>query len=304
MITAAPSIKQEPFTIATHDVVIQHIRFRASAADESNCCSDALKIMGATGKTDGKQTWNVVLDHCSFSWGTAEIVSSQHDAHDITLSNSIIGPGLSNDANDEDPGSQGAFFGSEGAHSISLHHNLIVHSQERNPGIQTDTGVVDVVNNLVYNWGHNGAEIIGEYGKMQINLVHNLYIMGQDSNRDDMPEIVANDTGKDYQLFLEENLSIRDPEQPEPLPVNFNLKSWPTADWESSTRFPAPPITTFKAHTLPKTILPTVGAILPKRDPVDTTAVEDTQNNQGSIPHSLKNNAGGGHQYAAGSPRA
>jgi hypothetical protein len=311
LITGAPSIKREPFTIATHDVVIQHIRFRAGAADEPNCCRDALTIMGAEGKTDGKQTWNVVLDHCSFSWGTDEIVSSWYDAHDITLSNSIIGPSLYNGSNDEGPGSRGALFGSEGSHSISLHHNLIVHSQERNPGIKTDTGVVDIVNNLVYNWGHNGAEIMGEIGNMQINLVHNLYIMGRDSNRE-MPEIIARHSGKDYQLFLEENLSIRDTEQPEPLPVNFGLKGWPTVNWESNIRFPAPPITTFKAQTLLDKVLPTVGATQPRRDPVDTAAIEDTLKHRGNIPqcivttdkgweHGCKKNAGGWPDYDAGS---
>ncbi|EIJ36613.1 hypothetical protein [Thiothrix nivea] len=312
MITGAPTIRREPFTIATHDVLIQHVRFRAGAADEANCCRDALSILGAEGKTDGRQTYNVVLDHCSFSWGTDEIISTWYDAHDLTISNSIIGPSLYNGSNDEGPGSRGVLLGSEGSHSISLHHNLIVHSQERNPGIKTGTGVVDVVNNLVYNWGHNGAEIMGELGNIQANLVHNLYVMGPDSNRE-MPEIVARNSGEGYQLFLEENLSIREHDQPEPLPVDFGLKGWPTTDWESSIRFPAPPITTFKAQTLLEKLLPIVGATLPKRDPVDTQAIHDTKTSQGEIPqcvsstdqgwtHGCKRNAGGWPPYTEGKP--
>lgn len=314
MITGVPDIKREPFTVASHDVLIQHVRFRAGAADKPNCCRDALTIAGAEGKTDGTQTYNVVLDHCSFSWGTDEIVSSWYDAHDITISNSIIGPSLYNGSNDEGPGSRGILLGSEGSHSISLHHNLLVHSEERNPGIKTDTGVVDVVNNLVYDWGYNGAEIMGDIGNPQVNLVHNLYIMGSSSNRK-ISEIVARNSSKGYKLFLEENLSIRDPEQPEPLPIDASLSGWSTDAWESDLRFPAPAITTYKAQTLPAKLLPTVGATLPKRDSVDVKAIQDTRQYSGDIPqcvtatdkgwgHGCKRNAGGWPHYAKGVPYA
>lgn len=283
MLTGAPGSEPALFTIATHDVVIQHLRFRSTPGDKANCCHAVVAIAGAKGQSSGKQTYNVVLDHCSFSAGSGQIIFSQHDAHDITISNSILGPSLYTDAETTDPDQRGVFFGSQGSHSISLHHNLIVHSQANNPGINIGKGVVDIVNNLVYNWAEYGADIHSELGKIQANLVHNLYIRGQDSNQE-IAEITAHNAGKDYQLFLEENLSIRDPDQPEPLPVNFTLKGWPTTNWESSTRFTAPPITTFKSHTLPEKLLPSAGAILPKRDPIDAQAIQDIKKNSGNIP--------------------
>lgn len=284
MITGTPAIKQALVTIATHDVLIQHIRFRTAPSDADDCCHAAMAIVGAAGKTSGKQTYNVVLDHCSFSSASGRLLFSQHDGHDITISNSILGPTLYPSTGTlPDPDNRGAMFGSQGSHSISLHHNLIVHSQTQNPGFMTGKGVVDIVNNLVYNWAEAGTVISSELGNIQANLIHNLYIRGADSDPS-TPEINAHEAGRNYQLFLEENLSIRDPEQPEPLPVNFGLKDWPNNNWESSTRFTAPPITTFKSPTLRQKLLPGVGATLPKRDAIDARAVQDTLQTSGNIP--------------------
>lgn len=281
VVTGTPTIQQALVTIATHDVVVQHLRFRTSLGGEPDCCSHALTIAPAE---NNDPLANIVLDHCSFSGGTTGIIACTNDTHDTTLSYNIIGPGHKQAVKEkEDDGNQGIFFDSPGTHAISLHHNLVIHSQSSNPSFKTGNGIIDIVNNLIYNWGQSGVEIISQHGKMQVNLIHNLYVMGKDSQRE-APELAARNAGEDYQLFLEENLSIRDSEQPEPLPVNFNLLGWPTANWESNERFPAPPITTFKAQTLLDKILPTVGAILPRRDATDLAAVEDTRKQQGNIP--------------------
>lgn len=281
LITGIPAIQQALMTVATHDVVVQHLRFRTSLDAAPDCCSHVLTIAQADTHDN---LANIVLDHCSFSGGIAGIIASTDNATDITLSYNIIGPGRKQAVKDaKESGNQGVFFKAAGAHAISLHHNLILHSQDSNPGLHTGNGIVDIVNNLIYNWERSGAEISSQAGNMQANLIHNLYIMGKDSQRE-VPELTAQNAGKDYQLFLEENLSIRDPEQPEPLPFNFSLLGWPTADWESNERFPAPPITTFKAPTLLDKLLPSVGATLPHRDALDRTAVNDTRKQQGNIP--------------------
>lgn len=313
MITGEASIQREPFTIATHDVVIQHLRFRAGAADELSCCRDALSIKGAEGKTDGQRTYNVVLDHCSFSWGTSALLSTLYDAHDLTISHSIIGPSLYNGSNKEEPASRGTLLGSAGAHSISFHHNLLVHSQERNPRIEMAKGVVDVVNNLVYNWGLNGAEITSTNGDMQVNMVQNLYITGENSAQG-VAELSARNNGKKTKLYLEENLSIRDPDQPEPLPVGLDFTGWKKdSDWEQSERFSAPALTTYKAQVLVSKVLSDVGATLPKPDSVDNQAIKDVTQHTGVIPHCVDakdrvwimncdKNAGGWPHYNQGTP--
>ena len=312
MITGDPNIGREPFTIATHDVVVQHVRFRAGAADTSNCCRDALSIKGAEGKSDGKQTYNIVLDHCSFSWGTNTIVSTWFDANNITISHSIIGPSLYNGSDSEGPTSQGVLLGTTGAHSISFHHNLLVHSQADNPRVQTSDGVVDIVNNVIYNWGINATEIASDSGDMQVNLVQNLYIMGANSAQG-VEEIIARNHKK-TRLYLEENLSVRETGQPEPLPVGLNFTGWAKdSEWEQPERFPAPAVSTFKAQVLANKVLNNVGATLPKQDHIDSKAIKDVKEHTGFIPHcvaandkawimSCEKNAGGWPNYSQGMP--
>ena len=313
MITGAPSILREPFTIATHDVVIQHVRFRAGTADAKNCCRNALTILGAADKTDGKQTYNVVLDHCSFSWGTHEILSTWFDVHDITISNSIIGPGLYNASNTDGPAGTGVMLGSKGAHAISFHHNLLVHSQAQNPKIQTDGGIIDVVNNLIYNWGSGATNIHSDSGAMQINLVQNLYINGENS-AEAVPELIATNEGQKTRMYLEENLCVRDATQPEPLPIDLAIEGWDKQNnWEKTERFAAPAISTFKAQVLKKKLLDNVGATLPKLDRIDRQAINDVKHGTGFIPHcvdakdrvwimSCEKNAGGWPRYSPGIP--
>ncbi|HPQ94454.1 MAG TPA: hypothetical protein PLN94_02625 [Thiolinea sp.] len=318
MITGGPSLTDEPFTIATHDVLIQYVRFRAGAADVPSCCRDALTILGTESEKppwniSGRRTYNVVLDHCSFSWGTDEILSTWYDVHDVTISNSIIGPSLFNGSNQGGPGSRGVLFGSRGSHSISFHHNLVAHSRERNPAIETgEDGVVDVVNNLFYNWGFNGAEIMGEYGEVNVNLVANLYLGGRDSNHSNS-EIIARYNRRGYRLYLSGNRRVQDALRPERLPIRPQFEGRAVRHWQQQARFRAPAISTVDAGQLPRLLLPHVGASLPRRDQVDRRVVADVLNRRGRIPncvspadkgweHGCTNNAGGWPHYAAGTP--
>jgi len=89
--------------VATHDVVMQHIRVRTGSAGEAHMSgweTDALSTIG--GARD------VIVDHCSFTWATDENLSAsgprftgktpadwrEGTSHRITFSNNIIAEGL------------------------------------------------------------------------------------------------------------------------------------------------------------------------------------------------------------------
>ena len=55
----------ESFLLDTHDIVIRHMRFRRGAVDVA-FRDDAL---------GGNCVGNVILDHCSASWGLEEVMS-------------------------------------------------------------------------------------------------------------------------------------------------------------------------------------------------------------------------------------
>jgi len=76
-------------------------------------------------------------------------------------------------------------LGSDGARNLSIHHNLFAHNRHRNPRIKT-TGLVDVVNNVVYNSGSgNGwrapTYVHGGRAVVKANYVSNYFKPGPDT---------------------------------------------------------------------------------------------------------------------------
>jgi pectate lyase len=133
-----------PLQVKTHEVVIRYLRSRPGPSGKPSPNVDALTI------ADPQRTvYNVIVDHCSFSWSTDEVVNVWYDAKDVTLQWCIMSEGLDKSTNPEGPASRGPLLGGRGSERISFHHNLIAHNRGRNPMIKS-SGVVDVVNNVVH----------------------------------------------------------------------------------------------------------------------------------------------------------
>jgi len=87
------TLRREQVTIVTHDVVIRGMRFRVGDEGGFTCCRDGLNITTTSADSD---VYNVVIDHCSISWGIDENVSTHVDPqknysmHDVTIQWSII----------------------------------------------------------------------------------------------------------------------------------------------------------------------------------------------------------------------
>src|SRR5690606_38853491 len=86
--------------ITTHDVIVQHLRVRPGNNGRKKIwSSDAMSTKGA---------YNIIIDHCSFSWVSDENLSAsgarfqgktpdewrKNTSHRITFSNNIIAEGL------------------------------------------------------------------------------------------------------------------------------------------------------------------------------------------------------------------
>lgn len=156
-----------------HDVVFQHIRYRhGSEARESpyhvanNDCFDA-----------HAGTYNLVIDHCSFSWASDENITFWHhnndddtitDMHDITVSHCIIGEG-DNVHNTGHMHSGGAHAGDK-FWNMTYHHNLGAHLQFRdvsnNTGSGDSTKGSQFINNVHY-------DCLAHYGLGQNQYVNN-----------------------------------------------------------------------------------------------------------------------------------
>ena len=145
--------------IATHDVIVQHIRVRSGVsgqAPRSGWEADSLSTVGAR---------NVIVDHCTLTWGVDENLSAsgprftgrtvedwrRGTSHNITFSYNIIAEGLAHASHPKGEHSKGSLI-HDNATGILIYRNLYAHNYERNPLLKGGVHAA-VVNNLIYNPG-------------------------------------------------------------------------------------------------------------------------------------------------------
>ncbi|APZ48036.1 pectate lyase [Polaribacter reichenbachii] len=158
------TIKGYPFTIKANNVILRYLRFRMG--DINKFQGDAL----GCGNTE-----NVIIDHCSISWGTDENASFYNNKN-FTLQWCIISEALNKSVHKKGAHGYGGIWGGINA---SFHHNLLANNNSRNPrfsGSKTtknaDNEFVDFRNNVIYNWGANSI-YGGENGTY--NIVNNYF---------------------------------------------------------------------------------------------------------------------------------
>jgi len=314
---------EAPFSSRSHDGLVQHLRLRPGTAYHETCCRDAARV----GWKEPSSVYNVVLDHNSMSWGTDQIASTWYDVHNVTFSYNIISESLhDNGSNKGGPAGRGLLLGSEGAHSLSVHHNLFAHSFQRNPLLVT-SGTVDVVNNLVFHWVSRGGQQESRFKGQKVNWVGNRYIgldnsqtrFGQGTayswgdillTKTDVPmegsAYFYDNLGKNRRWAWQEQWAIANTNYLEPYD--------PGLGYHTSERFPAESVSTVPAKSLEKLLPRVVGALLPRRDVVDTRILTELAERRGFMPNCIepdeavsdnrcKLNVGGWPTMSAGKPR-
>jgi hypothetical protein len=167
--------------IARTNVIVRFIRsrFGNESGNEGTC----LFLRDSDG---------VIFDHCSFTWGTDETLTTFRNRN-ITIQYSIIAEPLHNSVHSKGPHGYAWFLGGK---DVSVHHCLIAHADQRsprfdNPANYTTTdwinnyrGVVDFRNNAVYNWDAISAHGLEGGGSLnaKLNFINNYYKSGPMSN--------------------------------------------------------------------------------------------------------------------------
>jgi hypothetical protein len=126
-------------TIATHDVVIQHLAFRPGEFGRpKKGGGDQDGISGIGGARD------VIVDHCSFSWATDENLSAsgprfegstpedwrRATSHRITYSHNLIYESLSNSVHEKGEHSKGSLI-HDNTSQVLLYGNVYVSNKQR-----------------------------------------------------------------------------------------------------------------------------------------------------------------------------
>lgn len=149
--------------IATHDVIIQHLRIRsgeAGAAKDSGWEADAISTVSAH---------NVIVDQCSLSWATDENLSAsgprftgetpedwrRGTSHRITFSRNIIAEGLAHSTHPKFEHSKGSLI-HDNITDILIYGNLYAHNYERSPLFKGGVHGV-IANNFIYDPGQRAV---------------------------------------------------------------------------------------------------------------------------------------------------
>jgi pectate lyase len=296
-----PSNSRSALTIARgcHDVILRHLRSRPgphqisprqTQPGEYSEVKDALQILGSR---------HVIVDHCSFSWATDEVVSTFYDSQDVTIQWCIISEALVNYRPNPDAPAKGLLIGSKGGGNISVHHNLMVHNVGRNPLIKC-TGVVDVVNNVVLAPASVSMALDATLASpAAANFVGN-HVTAPKAD-ESQHGLAAIEQGT-FAFYVHDNVGPKrrhasDPEEWFVNPRNHGRK------WIVAQRHAAPAVTTHRAAEVLEPVLARAGCTKPQRDAVDLRIVDDVHK---GLTRLVNNPAevGGWPELARGSPPA
>ena len=139
-----------------NNVIVRFLRFRPNYNNSGNV--DALNVSNCD---------DLIIDHCSISWGGDEALSIIGDSDNVTISNNIFAES-----------STGMLAGDSNSHissNISIHNNLWYNISHRFPNVNVTRA--DVINNLVHNW-YTRIMVISKYDNIQLNEIANYYQRG------------------------------------------------------------------------------------------------------------------------------
>lgn len=277
--------------IQTHDVVVRYLAWRAGPP----AAGDAVGIIAR----DAHDTYNIVVDHNSMSWGVDQVFATWYDVHDISIQWNIFSEALNCSLHQKGCHSKGPMLGSyasdetkvkPGAYNISFHHNLMAHNGERNPLIKT-SGICDVVNNVIYNpFGtFTHVDMDSQLVKIPVNFVGNYFKPGPDTTPGKYGIRAINPGRFGAEIFVQGNIGPHRMEDdlPEVDIVDPNSRGYVVSD-----SYPAAPVITTTAVEAYEHVLANAGSNLgldcdgkffSRRDAIDTRIVTDVKNGTGKI---------------------
>jgi len=288
-----------------HDVVLRYLRLRRGITD----------IYNRHGNVYGNPIGNIIIDHCSASWGNDQNIDTYRHmyqppeggpAQKLPAVNVTIQWTISSEALNT---WNHAFGGDWGGRNATFHHNLFASNTGRNPSVAMGYDF-NFINNVLFNWRHRSVD--GGDRTSRYNFINNYYKPGPAtpdgavrhrilqpsqswSKRDPVnhwgqayvngnvvegfPAITADNWAGGVQFTL----------SPDPDASGNIAKGQVTDETKISQAiaqvrvdqpFPMAPVTLEPAPQAFTSVLTGAGATLPRRDPVDARVVETVRTGQ------------------------
>jgi len=257
-------------TVATHDVIIRYVRFRAT--DLAGVATDALNNSWDEGKTT-----RFIFDHCTVSWGIDETLSATYRCV-CTVQWCLVSECLTQSVHPKGAHGYGGIWGGEAS---SFHHNLFAHHTSRTPrfdgGIKNSRCLIDHRNNVIYNWGFNSA-----YGAEddRVNMINNYYKAGP-ATRKSSSNRIFQATDPNTRMYVNGNYVDGFPQiSKDNWAGGINFKKGYEAT-EKTLRVNKPfdvmPVPTTSAEQAYKDVLAKVGVVFPARDSLDERIINEVR---------------------------
>jgi pectate lyase len=280
-------------TIATHDVVIRHIRVRPGDGLKPKRSGDIDAITTVRGARD------VIVDHCSLSWATDENLSAsstrflgegekewmENASGRITYSNNIIAEGLAHSTHPKGEHSKGSLI-HDHVNDVLIVGNLYAHNYERSPLFKGGARG-QVLNNLIYDPGQRAIHynLIAEewlghsYSRGQ--LVARGNVMRAGISTEPLAMVMVGGSG-DLDLYLEDNLAVDRLGQPMPLQGRYTTTP---IEVKAMKQAPALPfgVSLLPSAKVQDAVIANVGARPWDRDDTDRRIVADVIEGRGEI---------------------
>lgn len=285
-----------------HDVVIRYMRFRRGNPD----------IFNRHGVHYGNPIGNIIIDHCSASWGEDQNIDTYRHMYvptnggmalKLPAVNVTIQWTMSSEALNT---YNHAFGGDWGGRNSTFHHNLFACNTGRNPSVAM-TYDFNFINNVLFNWRHRSVD--GGDSNSLFNIINNYYKPGpatmndavryriiepaQSWNKTDKVShwgkaYVAGNIVEGYPAVTKDNWNggvqfNKAPDADASGEITKGLIDDPATNEKIVAQvrvdkpFPMAPVKIESAKDAYKAVLKNVGATLPRRDAVDERVIKEVR---------------------------
>lgn len=256
--------------ILTHDVIIRYMRFRAT--DLAGIAIDAIN-----NGLDEDNAVQLILDHCTASWGIDETLSICKQTV-CTVQWCLVSESFSQSIHRKGAHGYGGIWGGV---TGSFHHNLLAHHSSRNPrfdgGIAGHRCLIDFRNNVIYNWAFNSC-----YGAEDdhVNMVNNYFKSGP-ATRKSCANRIYQAQDPNARMYINGNYVVGFPEVSQDNwagGVHFKKGSNATLEIIRVDKpFDVVNVQTTSAEQAYEEILAKVGAMFPARDSLDNRIIDEAR---------------------------
>lgn len=282
------------FIVAANDVILQHLRVRTGDLNEAPMSGrdiDSFSTISAH---------NVIVDHCTLSWGTDENLSASGPrftgetpddwrngtSRNILFSNNIIAEGLAHSTHAKGEHSKGSLI-HDNVSDIVIYSNLYTSNFERSPLFKGGVRGA-VVNNFIYNPGQRAVQynLQGlEWGDIppqtgQMDLIGNVMRAGP-STMEGLPLVSFGGVG-DLSLYMSDNTAVDRWGEPSPVTGRYTVGEAGIRD-ASAVHMDLSALSILPASQVESHVLANAGARPWDRDVHDVRVTADAAEGRGAV---------------------